>query len=51
MEVILNLWMTNTKTNTWGKTKTKTDKDQKVESERLSVKFSNGLQCHPATIF
>ena len=51
MEVIVKIGKTNKMTNTWGKTKTKTDKDQKVESKRLSVKFSNGLQRHLATIF
>ena len=51
MEVIVKLGKTNTMTNTWGQTKTKTDKDKKVESERISVKFSNRLQRHLATIF
>ena len=29
-----------TMTNTWGKTKTETDKDKKEEKKRLTVKFS-----------
>ena len=29
MEVIVKIGKTNTMTNTWGKTKTKTDKDKK----------------------
>ena len=39
----IKLGKTNTMTNTWGKTKTKTDKDKKVEGKRISVKFSNRL--------
>ena len=39
-------------TNTWGKTKTKTDVDKKMENKkRISVTFSGPLQRHPATIF
>ena len=44
MGVIVKIGKTNTMANTWGKTKTKTDKDKKV-------KFSNPLQSHLATIF
>ena len=51
MEVIVKLGKTNTMTNTWGKTKTKTPRDKKVESKRISVKFSNRLQRHLATKF
>ena len=51
MEVIVKLRRTNAMTNAWGKTKTKIDKDNKVESKRISVKFSNRLQRHLATIF
>ena len=40
MEVIVKLGKTNTMTNTWGKTKTMTDKDKKVENKRINVKFS-----------
>ena len=50
MEVIVTLGKTNTMTNTWGKTKTETDKDKKLESKRISVKFSNWLQRHLADI-
>ena len=38
-------------TNTWGKTKRKTDKDKKVENKRITVKFSHRLQRNPVTIF
>ena len=41
MEVIVKIGKANTMTNIWGKTKTKTDKDKKVKSKRISVKFSN----------
>ena len=51
VEVIVQLRMTNTMTNTWGKTKTMTDKDKKVENKRMTVEFSNGLQRHLATLF
>ena len=37
MEVIVKLGKTNTMTNTWGKTKTKTDNDKKVESKNIST--------------
>ena len=30
-------------TNTWGKTKTMTDKEKKVENKRITVEFSNRL--------
>ena len=50
MEVIGTLGKTNTMTNTWSKTKTETDKDKKLESKRISVKFSNWLQRHLADI-
>ena len=50
-EVTVKLGKTNTMTNTWGKTKTKTPRDKKVESKRISVKFSNRLQRHLATKF
>ena len=33
MEVIVKIGKTNTMTNTWGKTKTKTEKDKNVENE------------------
>ena len=48
---VLSLRTTNTMTKTWGKTKTKTGKDKKVENKRITVKFSNRLQRHLATIF
>ena len=51
MEVIAKTGKTNTMTNTWGKKKTKTDKDKKVENKSINVEFSNGLQRHLATIF
>ena len=41
MEVIVTIGKTNTMTNAWGKTKTKTDKDKKLENKRITVKFSN----------
>ena len=44
MEVIVKIGKTNTMTNTWGKTKIKTDKDKKVENKRITVRFSNQLQ-------
>ena len=34
MEVIVKLGKTNTMTNTWGKTKTKTDNDKKEEIKK-----------------
>ena len=37
MEVIVKIGKTNTMTNTWGKTKTKTEKDKKVENKRITV--------------
>ena len=37
IKVIVKLRKTNTMTNTWSETKTKTDKDKKVESKRISV--------------
>ena len=40
MEVIVKIGKTNKMTNTWGKTKTKTEKDKKVENKRITVKFS-----------
>ena len=40
MEVIVKTGKTNTMTNTWGKTKTKTEKDKKVEKKRTTVKFT-----------
>ena len=39
MEVIVKLGKTNAMTNTWGKTKTKTDKDKNLENKRITVKF------------
>ena len=51
MEVIVKLGKTNRMTNTWGKTKTKTDKDKKVENKRITVKFSKRQQRHVSTIF
>ena len=33
MEVIVKTGKTNTMTNTWGKTNTKTEKDKNVENE------------------
>ena len=39
MEVIIKIGKTNTMTNTWGKTKTKTEKDKKVK-KRITVKFT-----------
>ena len=47
MEVIVKIGTTNT----WGETKTKTDKDKKGENRSKTVKFSNLLQRHLATIF
>ena len=41
MEVIVKIGKTNTMTNAWGKTKTKTGKDKKLENKRITVKFSN----------
>ena len=41
MEVIVKIGKTNALANTWGKTKTKTDKDKKVENKRITVKFSS----------
>ena len=38
---VLSLRTTNTMTKTWGKTKTKTGKDKKVENKRIIVKFRN----------
>ena len=35
-------------TNTWGKTKTKADKDKKMEKKIIPVKFNSS---HLATIF
>ena len=46
MEVIVMIGKTNSMTNTWGETKTKTDKDMKVENKRTTVKLSNQLQRH-----
>ena len=43
MEVIVKIGKTNTMTNTWGKTKTKTDKDKKMEKKRINVEFSKRL--------
>ena len=51
MEVIVKIEKTNAMTNTWGKAKTKTGKDKKVENKRIIVKFRNRLQRHLATIF
>ena len=45
MEVLVKIGKANTVTNIWGKTKTKTDKDKKVENKRITVKFSKRLQC------
>ena len=50
-EVIVKIGKTNTKINTWGTNKTKTEKDKKVKNKRITVKFSIRLQYHPATIF
>ena len=41
MEVIVKTRKTNAMTNTWGATKTKTEKDKKVENRKITVKFSN----------
>ena len=41
MEVIVKIGKTNTMTNALGKTKTKTDKDKKLENKRITAKFSN----------
>ena len=51
MEVIVKIGKTNTMTNTWGKTKTKNDKDKKMENKRITVKFTYRLQRHPVTMF
>ena len=51
MEIIVKIEKTNTLTNTWGKTKTKTDKDKNDGELGITVKFSNRLQRHLATIF
>ena len=38
IEVIVKIGKANTVTNIRGKTKTKTDKDKKVENKRITVK-------------
>ena len=40
-EATVKIENTNTMTKTWGKTKTKTGKDKKVENKRIIVKFRN----------
>ena len=37
MEVVVKIKKTNTMTNTWGKTKTKTDKSKNVREYRMTV--------------
>ena len=41
MEVIVKIGKTNIMTNTWGKTRTKTEKDKKVANKGITVTFSN----------
>ena len=43
MEVIVNIGKTNTMTNKWGKTKSKTDKDKNVVNKRMTVRYSSRL--------
>ena len=50
-EIVMEVIVKNTMTNTWGKTQTKTDKDKNMENKIIPAKFSSQLQRYSVAIF